>query len=317
MQPGSSAHNTILFAAAEASFITVKSLHPRVEYNSEKNSNSFDPVEISNFIKDWAIKLGAVSVGITKMRDYYYYSVAGRGNAYGQRIEPVHKYGIAITIEMSKDILESAPLGSVVMESAQQYLGSGIIAMQISEFIRELGYSARAHIDGNYRVVCPLVARDAGLGEIGRMGLLMTPELGPRVRIAAVTTDLSLVADKRDYDPTVYDFCTICKKCADVCPAQAIDFGDMRMIDRVNRWQINSEACYTFWCSVGTDCGRCVSVCPYSHPDTLLHNLIRKGIKNSWLFRRIALKLDDLFYGRKPAMKPLSEWLNVHEKTND
>ena len=48
--------------------------------------------------------------------------------------------------------------------------------------------TARAHIDGNYQVIAPLVARDAGLGTIGRMGLLMTPELGPRVRLAVVTT---------------------------------------------------------------------------------------------------------------------------------
>lgn len=67
--------------------------------------------------------------------------------------------------------------------------------MQLAEFMRSIGYPARAHIDGSYRVVCPLVARDAGLGEIGRMGLLMTPELGPRVRIAVVTTDLPLVPD--------------------------------------------------------------------------------------------------------------------------
>ena len=45
--------------------------------------------------------------------------------------------------------------------------------------IRRLGYPARAHIDGNYRVIAPLVARDAGLGEIGRMGLLMTPRSRP------------------------------------------------------------------------------------------------------------------------------------------
>ncbi len=48
--------------------------------------------------------------------------------------------------------------------------------------------------DAHFRVVCPLVARDAGLGEIGRMGLLMTPELGPRVCIGVVTTDAPLVA---------------------------------------------------------------------------------------------------------------------------
>ena len=38
-------------------------------------------------------------------------------------------------------------------------------------------------------------AVDAGLGEMGRFGYLITKELGPRVRIFAVTTGLPLVAD--------------------------------------------------------------------------------------------------------------------------
>ena len=56
-------------------------------------------------------------------------------------------------------------------------IGPGIV--QLAAAIRDLGYPARAHIDGNYRVIAPLVARDAGLGEIGRMGLLMTPRWVP------------------------------------------------------------------------------------------------------------------------------------------
>ena len=90
--------------------------------------------------------------------------------------------------------------------------------------IRSLGYPARAHIDANYRVVCPLVARDAGLGEIGRMGLLMTPGPGPRVRLAVVTTDVPLVSDERLRDDSMIDFCTRCKKCAEVCQPDAISF---------------------------------------------------------------------------------------------
>ena len=91
--------------------------------------------------------------------------------------------------------------------------------------IRRLGWAAEAHIDAHYEVVCTLVARDAGLGEIGRMGLLMTPRLGPRVRLAVVTTDLPLVADVPTSDPTVLDFCDVCRKCADICPAHAVPAG--------------------------------------------------------------------------------------------
>jgi reductive dehalogenase len=181
----------------------------------------------------------------------------------------------------------------------------------MAEFIRRLGYSARAHIDGNYRVVCPLVARDAGLGEIGRMGLLMTPQLGPRVRIAVVTTDLPLVPSEREEDATMMDFCRVCQKCAEVCPSQSIPFGDPGEVDGVRRWQIDQASCFTFWCTVGTDCARCMRACPYSHPDNLLHNMVRAGIRHSALFRRFALRMDDLFYGRKPPPADVPDWTRV------
>ena len=80
-----------------------------------------------------------------------------------------------------------------------------------------MGYDARPHIDGNYQLICPLVARDAGLGEIGRMGLLMTESHGPRVRIAVVTTDMELLPDKYVKKHSVIDFCQMCKKCAERC----------------------------------------------------------------------------------------------------
>jgi hypothetical protein len=48
-----------------------------------------------------------------------------------------------------------------------------------------------------------------------------------------------------------------------------------------------------------------MSVCPYSHPDTPLHNLVRYGIKHSSAFRKLAVKMDDFAYGRKP--KPIKK----------
>ena len=311
LEPGSSCYDPYQFAAADASFATVEKLKPFVEGAVAPERQNPDPEKITAFLKKWAKKLGALDVGVTELKDYHLYSVVGRGKDYGKPVTLSHRYAIAFTVEMDKFMLDGAPRGSTVMESAQQYLACGAIAVQVADFIRRLGYPARAHIDGNYRVVCPLVARDAGLGEIGRMGLLMTPKLGPRVRIAVVTTDLPLIPDEPFRDGTVIDFCRICKKCTDACPAQAISFEYRREINGVKRWQINQEACYTFWCVCGTDCGRCVSVCPYSHPDNLLHNFVRFGIRNSSVFRRVALRLDDFFYGRIPVSKELPEWIKI------
>ena len=200
------------------------------------------------------------------------------------------------------------------MESALQYVRAGVMAVQIANLIRRLGHQARAHVDGNYRVICPLVARDAGLGEIGRMGLLMTPRLGPRVRIAVVTTDLPLAVDLPVRDLTTIDFCLSCLKCADSCPSKALSFhAPEEDEDGVLRWRIDAEACFTLWAKLGTDCARCMAVCPYSHPDNLLHAPVRWGIRNNALFRRVAIHMDDWVYGRRPPPKELPAWMHFSE----
>jgi ferredoxin len=174
-----------------------------------------------------------------------------------------------------------------------------------------MGYAARAHIDGNYRVIAPLVARDAGLGEIGRIGLLMTPNQGPRVRLGVVTTDAGLISDERRPDASVIDFCQVCMKCAENCPSHSISFGNRQEIDGALRWRINSETCFHYWNVIGTDCGRCMAVCPYSHPDSPVHNLVRWIAARSGAFRRTAVWMDDFFYGKKPQRRLPPEWARL------
>ncbi|MFC1997216.1 4Fe-4S dicluster domain-containing protein, partial [Chloroflexota bacterium] len=255
---------------------------------------------------------GALDTGVTELQPYHVYSHIGRGaSKYGEPIEIEHSYAIAFTVEMDFEIVGTAPKSTTTMESARQYVEAARVAVQLANAIRNLGYSARAHIDGNYQVIAPLVARDAGLGEIGRMALLMTPSEGPRVRLAVVTTDLALAPDHRKPDPAVIDFCNICKKCAENCPSRSIPFDGRREIDGALRWKLDEESCFRYWNAVGTDCGRCMAVCPYAHPDNLAHNLVRWGISRSGAFRRLALWLDDLFYGKIPAEREAPDWAQV------
>ncbi|MDX2443582.1 MAG: reductive dehalogenase domain-containing protein [Bacteroidales bacterium] len=303
--------NSLSFAAADASFISVESLASQIDGPANEIKQDILPGKLSSFIKNWTKHLGALDVGITLLEDYHLYSYRGRNHNYGNVVQKEHKYAIAFTVEMSKEMMDTAPKGPTVMESARKYMDAGVIAVQLAWFIRNLGYEARAHLDGNYEVVCPLVARDAGLGDIGRMGLLMTPNLGPRVRIGVVTCNIKLEADKRKTDLSMLDFCERCKKCAVVCPSKSISFSKRENIDGVKRWQINQVSCYDYWCTAGTDCGKCVSVCPYSHPGNFLHKIVRKGIKNSFLFRKMAVPLDDLFYGKKPKSKKIPGWMQA------
>jgi len=311
LSPHSKHAHPTAFAATNASFQITNALHQLIEGQPGGYRQPLSPQEATRYLKAQAHHFGAQDVGVTRLEPTHIYSHIGRGpGEYGGLIDLDHSFAIAFTVEMDFATMQSAPLGAAVMESAHQYVEAGKIAVQLAAAIRALGYEARAHIDGNYRVICPAVARDAGLGEVGRITLLMTPQLGPRVRIGVVTTNLKLELDTPDADPSLIDFCTICKKCADSCPSNSISFGPRVEEDGILRWKLNPETCFAYWNETGTDCGICMAVCPYAHPDNLAHNLIRWGNQRSGLFRRVALKLDDLFYGRTPKRQPNPDWLD-------
>lgn len=309
LSPHSHFYHKKSFALASENFEKVALLHQYVDIATKDTQKPYNSVEISSHLKSLAKSLGALNVGIVKTKPYHFYSYKGRGKTYGEPIAYKGHYAIAFTVEMNHAMVSAAPKASIVVESSKQYLNSGNIAIQIAKEIREMGFEARAHIDGNYQLICPLVARDAGLGEIGRMGLLMTPKKGPRVRIAVVTTNLKLHEDSYIRNIASLDFCRICKKCALCCPGKSIPFGNPSKENGISRWKINSESCFTYWSFAGTDCGRCMAVCPFSHPDNLLHNSIRWGINKSVVFRHIAVYADNFFYGKRPKPKPLPKTL--------
>jgi ferredoxin len=312
LSPRSKFAHPFHFASVEGSFYLTDSLREAVNGPVSEKVQEAETGQMTRYVKDLARFYGAKEVGITPLQPYHVYSHVGRGTGgYGELLRVEHAYAIAFTVEMDYKMVGTSPYPPTTMETGKQYVESARVAVQLAGAIRALGYPARAHIDGNYRVIAPLVARDAGLGEIGRMTLLMTPRQGPRVRLGVVTTDLALVPDIRKPDAAVIDFCTICEKCARVCPSRSIPFGPRQEIDGALRWKLNPDTCFRYWNVIGTDCARCMSVCPFSHPDTFSHNLVRWGIARSGFFRRSALQLDDLFYGRKPRSKPGPDWVDL------
>jgi reductive dehalogenase len=306
--------NPYHFAASQASFGLTEALREAVDGPVSEERPSIPAEKLTSFLKGATKYYGALEVGITELQPYHVYSHTGRGTGkYGATIPIRHSYAIAFSVEMNFFMIAANPAAPGVMESARQYVESARIAVQLANLIRQLGFSARAHIDGNYQVIAPLVARDAGLGEIGRMGLLMTPSHGPRVRLGVVTTDAPLRSDPRHRQKAVIDFCTLCKKCADNCPSRSIPFETRKEIDGLLRWQLDAETCFRYWCTVGTDCGICMTVCPYSHPATLSHNLIRWAIGRSGFARRTAYWMDDMFYGKRPKSRPAPSWTKIND----
>jgi reductive dehalogenase len=161
------------------------------------------------------------------------------------------------------------------------YSRMAVTSSTLAEFIRGLGY--RALPAGNGVGLSIPIAIDAGLGELGRMGLLVTPKFGPRVRLAKVITDMPLLPDL-PIRFGVTEFCETCMLCAEHCPSGSISEGPQtwRGGSRSNnagvfKWYITPETCFDF---NGFSCSNCKRVCPFTKPNnSWLHRIIREVIK--------------------------------------
>jgi ferredoxin len=310
--PGSKSYHRLSSPMQIACFDICEEISRELEWRPrpiEKGGPEVSPEEMSARIKGFARYLGAVDVGCTVLDPAWVYSHVGRApGEWGAPIELDHTHAVAIAVAMRHDMVRLAPDSPTTTETAFEYLEAAKIAMVIARYINFLGYEARAHVDANYRVLCIPIAVDAGLGELGRLGLLINPKHGPRVRLSVVTTDLPLATDP-PIAFGVQHFCTICRKCAEVCPSRAVDRGDKREINGAVKWQSEQDSCYRYWRTVGSDCALCMKICPYAHPVNPAHDMVRWAITRNPLARRLALWADDLAYGRKPSTGyPYPEW---------
>ncbi len=296
--------DSILFslAAAEFSFLEHQLNLVKGEIFPKKLGLNED--ENTRLIKRLVRYLGSELCGIGFLKQAYVYSHTGRGpEPYGQKIVLDHPYAVVFALEMNLAFVAAAPRAPVIVETGKQYVEAAKISILLAEFIRRLGYSARAHVAGsNYQAMLPPLGWEAGLGELGRLGILITTKYGPRARLGLVTTDMPLNPD----EPKVLgiqDFCEKCQKCAKNCPAGAIPYGRKEEENGVLKWVLNREECYRYWRKAGTDCAMCLYVCPFSKPDNLFHNFFRGAVSRSSRFQSLSVAGDDFFYGRNPQRK--------------
>jgi reductive dehalogenase len=266
-----------------------------------------DPAVLSRHVKEVAYFLRSDAVGICKLPPYAVYT-----NSFpdGQPIELNHKYAIGILIDQDWKTAEAYSGHDWISNamSFMSYSASGFIACILADYIRRLGYPARAHHARNYQVVVPPILLWAGLGEMCRIGdSVLHPFLGPRFKAAVVTTDLPLLPDK-PIDFGLQDFCSKCKKCARECPSSALSFGDKVMYNGYEHWPTDIQKCTSMRVGNlrGSGCGTCVKVCPANKPYTLFHRAVGWTVRHSSFARSIAVRADDLLGYGKP--KPENKW---------
>jgi epoxyqueuosine reductase len=214
---------------------------------------------------------------------------------------------VVIANQMDHDTIKTVPSALSGAATGQGYSRDIIAVLSLTQYIRNLGYRAVASLNDTALSI-PL-AIQAGLGEYGRHGLLITPEFGPRVRIAKIFTDLPLKPDEPIHFG-VQEFCTICRRCSSACPPRAIPDGEpndtaysVSNLVGVKKWTVYAEKCFKFWANQGTDCSICIRICPYNKDYSRWYFRLGRRLAATRL-RRVMLWLDvALKFGERRAPK--------------
>jgi epoxyqueuosine reductase len=247
--------------------------------------------EASSVVKRAARFFGADLIGIAirdKRWDYAEFIDLFTGKTFGWQDFPFEPRSVIVMgFEMNYEAYATAP--SLITEGAtgDAYSRMSKTAFQVSVFLKNLGY--RAVAAGNDMGLSVPYAAAAGLGEPSRMGIIISPRFGPRFRIAKVYTDLAFLEYDRPIKFGVQEFCERCLRCAHACPAKAITREPKPTFEPTyahsEKWFNNpgtkkyyndSLSCFEYWLEIRSDCGVCVTCCPYNKQDYWQHRLVHK-----------------------------------------
>ncbi len=109
-----------------------------------------------------------------------------------------------------------------------------------------------------------LSAHLAGLGWIGKNCLLITPDMGPRVRWATVLTDAPLAITGSPLD----NRCGDCHECVDICPVRSFT-GQPFRAEEPRAARFDAGKCDQYFSNMEEKdpetavCGLCLYTCPY------------------------------------------------------
>ena len=266
------------------------------------------PADMSKEIKRVAKGFGADLVGVTAYDERWVYThnySAQTKQAKPNELPSGLDHVIVIATNMDYDLIQTVPSALSGAATGLGYSRDIVALLSLAQYIRNLGYRAVESL--NDTALAVPYAIQAGLGEYGRHGLVITKEFGPRVRFGKIFTDLPLTHDK-PIRFGVKEFCESCRRCTRACPPQAIsdDPPDDRIYNRSNlkgvtKWSVDAEKCFGFWVNQNSDCSICIRVCPYNKD--YRHWIYRLGryLASTWL-RHFLPKIDAwMGYGARKA----------------
>ena len=171
--------------------------------------------------------------------------------------------------EMKKDKMDKAPGLEAGNETMRVYASLGETVNDIADWLRSKGIRCQSNHPMGGLVCTPPLAGKAGMGWQGKQGMLITPEFGPRQRLAPIFIEAKTFefTDNNEHR-WIEEYCTKCDLCQKNCPGKAIKTKKSVFIDNIPtigamKTCIDNAKCFPYFLK-NMGCSICIAVCPFS-----------------------------------------------------
>ena len=229
-----------------------KVLYPYLEdpkRNIEDNINPKLWEDLNQYSRD---KWGIIKIGFTKLP---------RELIFRDKLV-LFPYVLIFMMEMDKKRINTAPNVPAGKEAMRIYAKLGRAVNDIADWLRTNGIRCQSNHPLRGLTLTPPLGGKSGMGWQGRQGLLITPEFGPRLRLAPI------YIENKSFEFTdslehkwIEEYCKICNKCVSECPVGAI-WEEKNVIGKRSTC-IDIEKCFPYF-SETLGCSVCIKVCPFS-----------------------------------------------------
>lgn len=180
------------------------------------------------------------------------------------------RYAVSIAVAYDRQVIRNIHAGGWQEYQQARAQTTEKVASLLYAAAREflLARGAACAPDGAARPTLPqkTAATRAGLGWIGKSGLIVTEQYGSAVRLGALYTDFELPAGT----PSDRSRCGECALCVEACPARALT-DRLWQVETGHIPMVNREACNRLGKEVaarigydGIACAECVIRCPWT-----------------------------------------------------
>ena len=202
-------------------------------------------------VKAAALELESDIVGIVRLNQDWVFD----------GYEANYQWIIVLGVAMDWDCLKTAPSEKSQTEVQNQYGRGTRAAYKLAGWLRGHGWDAHPHggpIAGPVLMIPAAI--EAGFGELGKHGSIISKEHGSTLRLGAVATEMPLKIDGPK-DHGVDKVCQSCQICTRFCPGEAIS-PEKYDFHGIPRWRINTPKCEPFLFKL-FGCKICMMVCPF------------------------------------------------------